>query len=253
MIDTHSHIFGPEYDEDRNEVVRRAKDAGVSKVLLANVDLNTIEPMRLCRREYPDFTAMAMGLHPTEIRDCWKDDLKKIYDELLAGDYVAVGEIGLDFYWDRCFEKEQREVMREQINWALDMNLPVILHVRKAYSETFELLKDFGKSDFRGVFHCFSGGLEEAKKAVRMGFSLGIGGVVTYKNSNLGDIIREIGLKHLLLETDAPYLAPVPNRGKRNEPAFMAAVRDKIADIFNRNAEEVDEITTENARNLFGI
>ncbi|MCQ2332524.1 MAG: TatD family hydrolase [Paludibacteraceae bacterium] len=253
MIDTHSHIFGPEFDDDRAEVVRRAKDAGVNKVLLANVDTNTIGQMKRCREEYPDFTAMAMGLHPTEIRDCWKDDLRQIYDELQNGDYVAVGEIGLDFYWDRNFEKEQREVMRTQMAWALEMNLPVILHIRKAYAEAFEVLSDFGNRDFHGVFHCFSGGLEEAKKAIRMGFFLGIGGVLTYKNSTLGDIIREVGLEHLLLETDAPYLAPVPYRGKRNEPAFMTAVRDKMSEIFNQNAQVVDEITTKNARNLFGI
>lgn len=253
MIDTHSHIYGPEYTEDRDDVVKRAREAGVEKVLLANVDMTTIEPMRQCRRDYPDFTAMAMGLHPTEVREDWRENLLRIREEFEKDSYVAVGEVGMDLYWDKTFEKEQKEALKEQIEWTLEMDLPLILHIRKAYAETFEVLKCFGNREFRGVFHCFGGGIEEARKAVRMGFLLGIGGVVTYKNSGLPPILEEIGAERLLLETDAPYLPPVPYRGKRNEPAFMAEVRDKLGVIFGKNAEEIDEITTKNAREIFGI
>ena len=253
MIDTHSHIYGEEFDEDREEVVKRAIDAGVERVLLCNVDLTTIERMKKMHKDKPEFTEMAMGLHPTEINQEWKSDLQKIGDELSDGDYKAIGEIGMDLYWDKSFEKEQREVLREQMAWAIEKDMPVVLHIRKAYAEVFEEFKSMNLREWKGVFHCFGGGIEEAKKAVGMGFLLGIGGVLTYKNSGLGNIVTEIGVEHLLLETDAPYLAPVPHRGKRNEPAFMISVRDKMSEILNRSAQEIDEITTANARKFFGM
>ncbi len=253
MIDTHSHIYGEEFDEDREEVMKRAIDAGVEKVLLCNVDLETVARMKKMHEEKPDFTEMAMGLHPTEIKEVWKSDLKKIGDELFSGGYKAIGEIGMDLYWDKTFEREQREVLREQMAWARELDMPVVLHIRKAYAEVFEEFKYIGLQEWRGVFHCFGGGIEEARKAVEMGFMLGIGGVLTYKNSGLGEIVKEIGVEHLLLETDAPYLAPVPYRGKRNEPAFMASVRNKIGEILDRSAREIDEITTVNARKTFGL
>jgi len=253
MIDTHSHIYGEEFDEDRAEVVARAKAAGVEKVLLCNVDLTTIERMKKMHHTMPDFTDMAMGLHPTEVHHDWRADLNRIGDELSNGSYKAIGEIGMDLYWDRTFEQEQREVLREQMAWAIEKDMPVVLHIRKAYAEVFEEFKAMNIKEWRGVFHCFSGGVEEARKAVRMGFMLGIGGVLTYKNSGLAEIVGAIGAEHLLLETDAPYLAPVPYRGKRNEPSFMASVRDKMAEILGRSAQEIDEITTANARNMFGL
>lgn len=253
MIDTHSHIYGEEFDGDREEVVRRAIEAGVERVLLCNVDLDTVARMKKMHEEKPDFTEMAMGLHPTEIKEEWKSDLQKIGDELFSGGYKAIGEIGMDLYWDKTYEKEQREVLIEQMAWARELNMPVVLHIRKAYAEVFEEFKKINLTEWQGVFHCFGGGIEEARKAVKMGFMLGIGGVLTYKNSGLGDIVREIGAEHLLLETDAPYLAPVPYRGKRNEPAFMASVRDKMGEILGRSAQEIDEITTANARKTFRL
>lgn len=253
MIDTHSHIYGEEFDEDREEVMKRAIDAGVEKVLLCNVDLETVARMKELHAAEPEFSEMAMGLHPTEIKEEWKSDLKKIGYELFSSGYKAVGEIGMDLYWDRTFEREQREVLREQIAWARELDMPVVLHIRKAYAEVFDEFKYMGLHEWRGVFHCFGGGIEEAKKAVKMGFMLGIGGVLTYKNSGLGEIVKEIGVEHLLLETDAPYLAPVPYRGKRNEPAFMVSVRNKIGEILDRSAREIDEITTVNARKTFGL
>lgn len=252
MIDTHSHIYGPEYADDRDVVVKRAIEAGVSKVLLANVDSSTIEEMLVCHNQYPDFTAMAMGLHPTSVKEDWQTELRKVEDVLRNGQhYLSVGEVGLDLYWDKTFESEQERVLEQQLDWAITLDLPVILHIRKAHAETFKVLNRFKGKSIRGVFHCFGGGVEEAKKAVDMGFYLGIGGVVTYKNSNLGDIIKPIGIDHILLETDAPYLSPVPQRGKRNEPYNLVYIRDHLSSIFQINSQKVDEITTKNAQELF--
>lgn len=254
MIDTHSHIYDPDFDSDRVEVVNRAIEAGVEKVLLANVDISTIEQMLQCHSQYPDFTSMAMGLHPTSVKEDWLLELRNVEDALRAGDkYHAIGEIGLDLYWDKTFIAEQEKALEQQLDWAISLDLPVILHIRKAHAETFKVLNKFKGKTIRGVFHCFGGGVEEARKAVDMGFLLGIGGVVTYKNSNLGEIIASIGINHILLETDAPYLSPVPNRGKRNEPSNLVYVRDHLGLIFHKNPQKVDEITTKNARQLFNF
>lgn len=252
MIDTHSHIYGPEFDEDRDDVVNRAISAGVDKVLLANVDTSTINEILSCNRQYPEFTAMAMGLHPTSVKDDWQVELRNIEDAIRGGnEYLAIGEIGLDLYWDKTYFAEQEKVLEQQLDWAISLDLPIILHIRKAYAETFKVLNKFKGKNLHGVFHCFGGGIEEAKKAVDMGFALGIGGVVTYKNSNLGEVIKPIGINHILLETDAPYLSPVPNRGKRNEPSNLVYVRDQLSSIFQINSQKVDEITTQNARQIF--
>jgi TatD DNase family protein len=254
MIDTHSHIYGPEYADDRADVISRAIDAGVSKVLLANVDTSTIVQMLDCYKQYPDFTSMAMGLHPTSVKEDWQVELRNIEDTLRSGQsYNAIGELGLDLYWDRTFEVEQKRVLEQQLDWAISLDLPVILHIRKAHAETFKVLNRFKGKTIRGVFHCFGGGVEEARKAIEMGFYLGIGGVVTYKNSNLGEIIRPLGIEHILLETDAPYLSPVPHRGKRNEPYNLVYIKDHLSSIFQINSQKVDEITTKNARELFHI
>ncbi len=254
MIDTHSHIYGPEYADDRADVISRAIDAGVSKVLLANVDASTIDEMQSCHKQYPDFTAMAMGLHPTSVNDDWQTELRRVEDALRGGQtYKAIGEVGLDLYWDRTFEAEQERALEQQLDWAISLDLPVILHIRKAHAETFKVLNRFKSKTIRGVFHCFGGGVEEARKAIDMGFYLGIGGVVTYKNANLGEIIKPIGINHILLETDAPYLSPVPQRGKRNEPYNLVYIRDHLSSIFQINSQKVDEITTKNAQELFQI
>ncbi len=254
MIDTHSHIYGPEYADDRDEVVARAIEAGVSKVLLANVDTSTIADLLSCHHHYPHFTEVAMGLHPTTVKDDWQSELRNVEDALRNGNrYVAVGEVGIDLYWDRTFEAEQERVLEQQLDWAISLNLPVILHIRKAHAETFKVLNRFKGKTIRGVFHCFGGGVEEARKAIDMGFYLGIGGVVTYKNANLGDVIKPFGVEHILLETDAPYLSPVPQRGKRNEPYNLVYVRDHLSSIFQINSQKVDEITTKNARELFSF
>lgn len=253
MIDTHSHIYGPEYNLDRDEVLARASASGVTHSVLANVDTISIPELLDCHRTHPDCTSMAMGLHPTSVRDNYLDELRTIEDTLSLHPFVAIGEVGIDLYWDKTYDTRQYDALARQIDWAVTLDLPLILHVRKAYAETFRVLNRFHGHPLRGVFHCFGGGIEEARKAVSMGFYLGIGGVVTYKNSNLSDIIRPIGLEHLLLETDAPYLSPVPNRGKRNEPANLTHVCSHLASVFDTNRENIDEITTRNARNLFRL
>lgn len=253
MIDTHSHIYGPEYADDREQVIRRALDCGVTHSILANVDTTTISDMLQCHAAYPAVTSMAMGLHPTSVNSGYRQELRTIEGALTQNKFVAVGEIGMDLYWDKTFEAEQSEALAVQIDWALQLNLPLILHIRKAYAETFKVLQRFKGHQLHGVFHCFGGGIEEARKAVSMGFALGVGGVVTYKNSNLSDILRPIGLQHILLETDAPYLSPVPNRGKRNEPANLVYVRRQLASVFSLKPENVDEITTANAEKIFNL
>lgn len=254
MIDTHSHIYSEEFDADRAEVIAAAKESGVEQVVLANVDSSTIEQLTATGAEYPDFFRLAMGLHPTSVKEDYLEELERIISQFSTENrYVAVGEIGLDLYWDKTFISEQVEAFHRQVEVALELRLPVIIHVRKAYSEVFEALKRYQGSMPRGVFHCFSGGVQEAQKAVELGFYLGIGGVVTYKNSNLGEIIKPISMDRILTETDAPYLSPVPYRGKRNEPKYMAEVCRKLAEIYGCSYEEMDRATTRNAKELFGL
>lgn len=253
MIDTHTHIYMEEYDEDRDTVVNNALQNKVSHVVLPNVDADSIDRLHRCHNLYPDFTSTAMGLHPTSVDDNYETHLAAVKNDLFSGNHVAVGEIGLDLYWDKTFARQQEIVLTTQLNWALELNLPVILHVRKAYAETFKILSKFNNRGLRGVFHCFGGGVEEVKKAVSLGFFIGIGGVLTYKNSTLPSVIENVKLENILLETDAPFLSPVPYRGKRNEPAYLAKVAPVLSSIFNVDDEIVDKITTENARTLFHI
>lgn len=253
MIDTHTHIYMEEYDEDRDTVVNNALQNKVSHVVLPNVDADSIDRLHRCHNLYPDFTSTAMGLHPTSVDGNYETHLAAVKNDLFSGNHVAVGEIGLDLYWDKTFARQQEIVLTTQLNWALELNLPVILHVRKAYAETFKILSKFNNRGLRGVFHCFGGGVEEVKKAVSLGFFIGIGGVLTYKNSTLPSVIENVKLENILLETDAPFLSPVPYRGKRNEPAYLAKVAPVLSSIFNVDDEIVDKITTENARTLFHI
>lgn len=253
MIDTHSHIYSEEFDADRAEVIANAKAVGVDHIILVNVDRTTLEPMRELVIRYPEYCQMAIGLHPTRVTTNYVVELNSVAAELKRGDYCAIGEIGIDLYWDETFKQEQIRVFETQLQWAIDYDLPVIIHTRKAFAEVFASLSKFKGLGLRGVFHCFGGGIEEAKKAVSLGFFLGIGGVVTYKNSNLSDILLQIGVEHVLLETDAPYLPPVPYRGKRNEPKFLVEIAQKLALVFQLPVGKIDEITTNNAKRLFNI
>ncbi len=251
MIDTHSHIYSEEFDKDIDEVITSAQKTGIENVILANVDIESISKLDGLQQRYPDFCMSAMGLHPTSIKADYLQTLQTIKEHLYTKKYVAIGEIGIDLYWDKTFIAEQKIAFKQQIEWALELELPIIIHIRDAFAEAFDVLKRFGGKLPKGVFHCFSGGIQEAKYAVNLGFKLGIGGVVTFKNTNLPKVIKTIGLEHIILETDAPYLSPVPYRGKRNEPKYMIEVAKKLADIFNITIDDIDKITTKTAKEIF--
>lgn len=252
LIDTHCHIFLPEFDEDRDEMIQRSLLNKVEAFVLPNVDSSTIDSLHKLNEEYPGMTFPLMGLHPTSVEDDYLSELKQVEELLEKRKYYGIGEIGLDLYWDKTFQKEQEEALRIQLAWAQEKDLPVVIHTRNSFKETVKVIESVGGTH-KGIFHCFSGSFEEAKIAIDLGFHLGIGGVLTFKNSGLDQEIGKIDLKHLVLETDSPYLAPVPKRGKRNEPAYLAYTANRLADIFSMHKDEIARITSENARRIFGI
>jgi len=253
LIDTHSHIYSEAFDADIAEAIQRAKDANVGQILLPNIDSESIEPMLKLVNDYPDFCLPMMGLHPTSVKENYKDELAICEKWLKKENFIAIGEIGIDLYWDKTFLKEQQFVFEQQLKWAEDRNLPIVIHARESFSEIFEILESFKTKNLRGVFHSFTGNLEQANKAVEMGFLLGLNGILTFKKSGLDKVIKEIDTKYLILETDSPYLAPTPKRGKRNESAYLAFIAEKLAEIHNLDIDEVTEITSRNAQNLFKI
>ncbi len=252
MIDTHTHIYLPEFDDDRNQVVQRAKEAGVTHLILPNVDVQTIEPLQLCCQQYFPYCTPAMGLHPTSVNGDYKQELRKIEKELQNADnYCAIGEIGLDCYWDKTFLKEQIEACKIQMRWAYELNLPVIVHIRDAFDEIITLLQET-EFPVHGIFHSYSGSGEQAEAISRLGdFIFGINGIVTFKKSTIRTILPVLGTDRIVLETDAPYLAPVPHRGKRNEPAFLPHICQTIAQITETTPEEIAAITTRTAKKIF--
>lgn len=253
LIDTHTHLYLEEFDNDRKEAVLRAIDSGVEQMVLPNIDSESVAPLlRLCD-EFPRNCFPAMGLHPTSVKANYKEEMEVVVRQLKERKYVAIGETGIDLYWDTSYYKEQEYCFNRQMELALEYQLPVIIHSRNSLKELFDILHAFGQKLPTGIFHCFPGSLDEACKAVDMGFSLGIGGVVTFKKSSMADVAREIPLQHIVLETDAPYLAPVPYRGKRNESAYILKVSEKIAELKNISTEEVAEITSANAKKLFHL
>lgn len=255
FIDTHTHLYLGDFAPDNEEVVRRAISSGVSKLIFPNVDLSTIGPMKELQSLFPTNIRMAMGLHPTEVNDSWREALARVKEELFNAppSYVAVGEIGIDLYWDRSFRNEQLEVFAEQIEWALSFDLPIIIHCREGLQEVLEVLRH--ASDIpKGVFHSFGGSKEDVDKIRGVGdFYFGINGIVTFKNSNLKSVLPAIGLDRMLLETDSPYLAPVPYRGKRNESAYIINIAGAIAETLGIPVEKVAEHTTYNAEKLFKL
>ena len=252
-IDTHSHIYDEAFDADRELVFQRALDAGVEMVLLPNTDESTIKPMIDFYESHPDNCRMMMGLHPEGVKEDYKRHLFVIEKEMERQCWVGVGEIGLDLYWDKTFEKQQVEVLREQLSWAKQLRLPVSLHTREAFDLMFKVLEQEQDGSLRGVFHCFNGTKEQADIAMSLGFHLGLGGVITYKNCDVKSFLNEIPLDKILLETDDPYLSPVPYRGKRNEIAYMTEVAKKIAEVKQIDINEVATATTNNARQLFNL
>ena len=251
MIDTHSHIYGPEFDDDRAEVLQRARQTGVDKVLLPNINEESIARMLQVAKEYPDMCYPMMGLHPEDVKEDWAQVLDRM--EMQLDGMIAVGEVGLDFYWDTTFRKEQIEAFERQICWAVERNLPLVIHMRKAEQELLEVMERHKSDGLRGVFHCFGGSKETASRMLKHeGFVLGIGGVVTFKNSRLAETLRHVPLDRIVLETDAPYLAPVPYRGKRNEPSYIAHVARFLSDIYNVSEEEVNDVTNLAVKRVFG-
>ena len=279
IINTHSHIYDGAFDFDREEAFQRSIDAGVDMLLLPNTDDTTIEPMMQFYKKHPDNVRVMMGLHPEEVREDYKNKLALIEEEIprltarndsgamvdtlptsfrpersgVEKFLVGIGEIGLDFYWDDTFKKEQIEVLSEQLHWAKDMKLPVSLHTRNAFHEMFKVLDHEQDGRLAGVMHCFNGTFDEAKTAISYGFHLGLGGVITYKNCGVKDFLPDIPMDKIVLETDDPYLPPVPYRGQRNEPAYIVKTAEKVAEIYGVTMEEVCRITTENAQRLFKL
>lgn len=251
LIDTHTHIYDSDFDHDREEVVQRALDHGVGMMLLPNVDVSTIEPMLNTHRHFPECTRMMMGLQPEEVKGDYKQVLGLMEKMLADGSFVGVGEIGLDYYWDRTFENEQLDAFSVQLDWAKELGLPVSIHCRNAFEAMVRLLENKQDGGLRGVMHCFTGTHEEAKAYLDLGFHLGLGGVVTYKNCGVKEFLSELPMDRLVLETDAPYLSPIPHRGKRNEPAFLLDTATRIADMLRFPVEKLAEITTANAKKLF--
>lgn len=254
LIDTHTHLFVDAFDNDRTETVQRALNSGVEKLLLPNIDVDTIDAMNQLVVEFPDNCFPMMGLHPCSVKDDWKSQLDVIQNELFTKKYIAVGEIGMDLYWDKSFVKEQEEAFRLQVNWAKELKLPIVIHAREAFDEIFSVLDELNDDKLTGVFHCFTGNVDQARHILNYGgFKLGIGGVLTYKKSGLDATLREIPLDALVLETDAPYLSPVPYRGKRNESAYVVHVAEKLTDVYNVSLKEIALVTTNNAIELFHL
>ena len=253
LIDSHAHIYLKEFDDDRDQMMGRAREAGVQEILMPAIDSSTHNMMLGVEKTYPGLCRSMMGLHPCSVGENYLKELETVSQYLKNQKFVAVGEIGLDFYWDLSFKKQQYETFHQQLDLALQYNLPVSIHSRKATDECIEVIRQHQTGNLKGVFHCFSGNADQARQLLELGFYLGIGGVLTFKNSGLDAVIREIDLAHLVLETDAPYLAPTPFRGKRNEPAYLAQVIQKLADIKETTVENAAAVTTANTKKLFGL
>lgn len=254
FVDTHTHLFSPSFDEDRTEIVQRAIKAGIETMLLPNIDVESIEPMYNLCAQFPQNCFPMMGLHPGSVDENWEENLEIIRTNLFERKNCAVGEIGMDLYWDKTFVNEQAEAFRRQVNWAKELNLPIVIHAREAFDEIFAIVDELNDERLTGVFHCFTGTLEQAKKIQNYGgFKLGIGGVLTYKKAGLDEILKDVDLNELILETDSPYLPPTPHRGKRNESAYLLHVAEKLADVKGITLAEVAQITTKNANELFKL
>ncbi len=253
FIDTHTHIYLSEFRDDRDEVVASALKNGIHKMLLPNVDEKTLNAMHSLSERFPDHCLPMMGLHPTSVDKGYREKLLELRNQLDKRKYWGIGETGLDLYWDKTYAEQQEESFREHINLAKESGLPLIIHARSSFDELFKIMDKENDESLKGIFHAFTGSLEQARKIVDYGFKLGIGGILTFKNAELDKVVREIDLRHIVLETDAPYLTPAPMRGKRNEPSFLVYTARKLADIHQVPLETVAEVTTENAANLFEI
>ncbi len=252
LIDTHCHLYLEEFKQDMDEVMKRAMAAGIERFYLPAIDSSTTTAMLSLESAFPGTCYAMMGLHPCSVKENYKEELEEVNNWLSKRKFAAIGEIGLDLYWDSTFIKEQFEAFNVQIELAINNKLPIVIHTRNAMAETIEVVNNF-KGKIKGIFHCFGGTMEEAAQIIDLGFYLGIGGVVTYKKSGLDEVLKNIDLKHIVLETDAPYLTPVPFRGKRNESSYLKYIQERIAEIKNVSAEEVASITSTNASVIFNF
>lgn len=251
FIDTHTHLYSEEFNTDRTHIIKKAITSGVKKMYLPNIDSTSIEGMLQLEKEFPVNCFAMMGLHPCSVNENVESELKLVEEWLGKRKFCAVGEIGIDLYWDKTFFEQQKMAFKKQIDWALKYELPIVIHCRDAFDEIFEILSSYNKLP-KGIFHCFSGNLEQANKIISLNkFKLGIGGVVTFKNSGLDKVVEQIDMSHLVLETDSPYLAPVPFRGKRNESGYLVMIAEKVAALKNLSIAEVAEVTSNNADKIF--
>ena len=253
ITDTHTHLYSEEFDIDRNEMMQRAINNGVTRFFIPAIDSNYIQKMYALESDYPENVFLMMGLHPTYVKDNYLDELQIVEQQLASRKFYAIGEIGIDLYWDKTHLKEQQIAFRRQIQLAKKYKLPIVIHCREAFDEIFEILEKEKSEDLFGIFHCFSGTYEQALQAISYNMKLGIGGVVTFKNGKIDQFINQIDLRNLVLETDSPYLAPIPYRGKRNESSYIVNVVDKLASLYDLSPEEIALKTTENSKAIFGI
>jgi TatD DNase family protein len=253
FIDTHAHLYLPEFDHDRDHVIETSINRGIKKIFLPNIDSSSIGLMNDLAGRFPDVCYPMMGLHPTSVKDTYREELERVEYELEHGHYVGIGEIGIDLYWDRNYFKEQCLAFSRQIDLSLRYRLPIVIHARESFGEILEILEGYRNKGLSGIFHAFTGTVDIAKQVTNMGFKLGIGGILTYKNSTLPEVVRETDLKNLVLETDSPYLTPVPFRGKRNESSYIPYVAAAVKQIKSITLEEVAEVTTNNVLSLFSL
>ena len=253
ITDTHTHLYSSQFNEDQKEMIQRAKDAGVSRFFIPAIDSSYTKSMLKLEEDFPLDVYLMMGLHPTSVKENYLEELAHVKEWIDKKDLYALGEIGIDLFWDTSFLKQQQEAFRTQIKWAKEKKLPIVIHCRAAFEAIFEILEAEKGDDLRGIFHCFTGTKEQALKAISYNMKLGIGGVATFKNGKIDTFLKEIDLQHIVLETDAPYLAPVPYRGKRNESAFITNVIDKLVTIYGLSFDEISAITTQNSIAVFNI
>jgi len=250
MIDTHAHLYVPEFDTDLNEVIQRAKDQGIEEIWIPGTDTESLSRMERLRSLEPNYFRFFGGLHPEDVNENFREELAKIRKIVDAGQYAGIGEIGLDLYWDRTFIEEQKEAFIHQLDWALERRQPVLIHVRDAFDEVMPIIRHYYGKDLKGIFHCFAGTLEQAEELTHEGFLLGINGNITYKKAPVANFLKNIPLKYIVTETDSPYLAPTPHRGKRNESQYVTLVAKKLSEIYNLQVEEIVKQTTLNAKHL---
>lgn len=253
ITDTHTHLYAEAFDEDREAVIKDAIAKNITRFFIPAIDSAYTDRMLQLKEDYPTQVFLMMGLHPTHVKGNFKEELSHVETMLSKGSFCGVGEIGIDLYWDKTLLRQQQEAFRYQIVLAKRLKLPIVIHCREAFDEIFEILEAEKGEDLRGIFHCFTGTLEQAEKAISYNMKLGIGGVVTFKNGKIDKFLNKIGIEHIVLETDAPYLAPAPYRGKRNDPVYLLKVIEKLALVYEMTIEQIAEITTENSKNVFGV